>query len=189
MKDSRRFKVVLDACVLYPAPVRDILLSLASEGLFRTRWSNTIQEEWVRNLLINRSDLNGEQLDQTVKAMNAAFPDANVDDFEGLIANIRIPDEDDRHVVACAIKCKADLIVTFNTKDFPKKELSKYDLETQKPDEFISNLIDTNPKLGCKAFSKMVKRLKKPTKTKKEVLAAFEKCRLKNSAERIRVIC
>ncbi len=189
MIHSPRFKVVLDACVLYPAPVRDILLSLAAEGLFKAKWSNIIQEEWIRNLLINRTDLKKTQLNSTIKAMNVAFPDANVDGFEDLIPSINIPDKDDRHVVACAIRCNADLIVTFNTKDFPKKELSKYDLEIQKPDELISNLIDINPKLACKAFSKMVKRLKNPTKTKEEVLATLEKCGLKKSAKKIKNNC
>jgi len=98
--------------------------------------------------------------------MNLAIPDANVESFEDLIPSINIPDKDDRHVVACAIRCNADLIVTFNVKDFPKKELSKYDIEIQKPDELISNLIDINLELACKAFNKMVKRLKNPKKNK-----------------------
>ncbi len=74
--------VVLDACVLYPAPVRDILLSLAAEGLYKPKWSATIQNEWMENLLINRKDLKEESLLQTIEAMNRAFPDANVEGFE-----------------------------------------------------------------------------------------------------------
>lgn len=134
MIHSPKFKVVLDACVLYPAPIRDILLSLAAEGLFKAKWSDIIQDEWSRNLLKNRKDLKKAQLNQTINAMNLAFPDANVESFKDLIPSINIPDKDDRHVVACAIRCNADLIVTFNVKDFPKKELSKYDIEIQKPE-------------------------------------------------------
>lgn len=189
MIHSPRFKVILDACVLYPAPIRDILLSLAADGLFKAKWSDIIQEEWLRNLLKNRTDLKKSQLNQTIKAMNLAFPDANVDGFEDLIPSIKIPDKDDRHVVACAIRCNADLIVTFNVKDFPKKELSKYDIEIQKPDELISNLIDINPKLACKAFNKMVKRLKNPKKTKDEVLATLENCGLKESIIKLKNNC
>ena len=189
MIHSPRFTVALDACVLYPAPIRDILLSLAAEGLFKAKWSDIIQDDWLRNLLKNRADLKKAQLNQTIKAMNQAFPDANVENFEDLIPSIKLKDKDDRHVVACAIICNADLIVTFNIKDFPKKELSKYDIEIQNPDELISNLIDINPKLACKSFSKMVKRLKNPKKTMDEVLNTLENCGLKKSIEKLKNNC
>lgn len=189
MIHSPRFTVVLDACVLYPAPIRDILLSLAAEGLFIAKWSDIIQDEWLRNLLKKRADLKKEQLNQTIKAMNQAFPDANVENFEDLIPSINLKDTDDRHVVACAIRCNADLIVTFNIKDFPKKELSKYDIEIQIPDEMISNLIDINPKLACKAFNKMIKRLKNPKKTMDEVLTTLIKCGLHKSIEKLKNNC
>jgi len=189
MIHSPRFTVVLDACVLYPAPIRDILLSLAAEGLFKAKWSEIIQNEWLRNLLKNRTDLKKEQLNKTVEAMNLAFPDANVENFDDLIQSIKLPDLDDRHVVACAIRCNADLIVTFNTKDFTTNELSKYDIEVKKPDELISNLIDINPKLACKALNKMVKRLKSPKKTKSEVLTTLENCGLKKSIVKLKNNC
>lgn len=186
---SAKLTVVLDACVLYPAPIRDILLSLAAEGLFIAKWSDIIQDEWLRNLLRKRADLKKEQLEQTVKAMNQAFPDANVENFEELIPSIKLKDKDDRHVVACALRCNADLIITFNINDFPKNELSKYDIEIQNPDELISNLIDINPKLACKAFNKMVKRLKNPKKTMDEVLATLKNCGLHKSIEKLKINC
>lgn len=189
MIHSPRFTIVLDACVLYPAPIRDILLSLAAEGMFKAKWSKIIQDEWLRNLLKNRIDLKKEQLNQTVEAMNLAFPDANVENFEELIPSLKLPDKDDRHVVACAIRCNADLIVTFNSKDFPTNELSKYDIEVQKPDELISNLMDINPELACKAFNKMVKRLKNPKKTNNEVLNTLENCGLKKCIEKLKNCC
>ena len=177
--------VVLDACVLYPAPIRDILLSFAAEDLFEPRWSDIIQDEWSRNLLKNRKDLKKEQLSQTTLAMNLAFPNSNVENFEDLIISIDLPDKDDRHVLACAIKCNADFIVTFNIKDFPEEVLSKYKIGQQNPDELISNLIDINPKLSCKAFKKMVKRLKNPIKTDNEVLRTLSNCGLKESIEKL----
>ena len=189
MIHSQKFTAVLDACVLYPAPIRDILLSLASEEMFKVKWSKMIQEEWLRNLLKNRDDLKKEQLNQTIEAMNSAFPDADVEGFEDLIASIKLPDKDDRHVVACAIKCNADAIITFNIKDFPSKKLSKYDIEIQKPDRLISNLIDVNPYMASKAFNKMVKRLKNPKKTKIEVLTTLETCGLKESIDKLKNNC
>ncbi len=186
MNHLPKFTIVLDACVLYPAPIRDVLLSLAAEGLFVVKWSDIIQNEWLRNLLANRPDLKKEQLFQTIKAMNLAFPDANVENFEVFISGVNIRDKDDRHVVACAIRCNADLIVTFNIKDFSTKELAKFGIEIQNPDELISNLIDINPKLVYKAISKMVKRLKNPKKTMDEVLTILEKCGIKKSVEKFK---
>jgi len=186
---SSRFIVVIDACVLYSAPIRDILLSFTAERLFKVKWSDKIQEEWLQNLLKNRSDLKEANLLKTIKAMNTAFSDANVENFEALIPGINIPDKDDRHVVACTVKCKADLIVTHNLKDFPRKELSKYDIEIQEPDKLISNLIDISAETSCKAFNKMVKRLKSPKKTTDEVLKTIKECGLKKSAKKLRNNC
>ncbi len=117
-----RFNAVLDACVLYPAPIRDILLNLAEQDLFSPKWSETIQEEWLRNLILNRPDLTRKKLERTVKAMNGAFPKAMVKSFNSLISSLELPDPDDRHVLAAAIKSEANLIITFNLKDFPQKK-------------------------------------------------------------------
>lgn len=184
MIHSPKFTVVLDACVLYPAPVRDILLSLADVGLFKPKWTDQIQEEWIKNLLKNRTDLSEEALNLTVESMNKAFPDANVENYEALISAVNLPDEDDRHVLVCGIRCNADLITTFNLKDFPSKELDQYDIEVQNPDQVISNLIDLNDDLACKAFSKMAQRLINPPKARKQIIETLMKCRLKVSAER-----
>ncbi|MTI27391.1 PIN domain-containing protein [Fulvivirga kasyanovii] len=189
MIHSPRFAVVLDACVLYPAPVRDILLSMAAEGLFKPKWTKEIQDEWVRNLLKRRDDLKEEVLFKTVRAMNLAFPDAAVENYEDLIEGLRLPDKDDRHVVAAAIKCNADLIVTNNLKDFPGTIVEKYDLEIQSPDELVSNLIQLNKKLSCVAFNKMVNRLKNPPKTKREVAQSLRNCGLSKSSEMLLSLC
>lgn len=185
MIHTHKITVVIDACVLYPAPIRDILLSMASEGLLKPKWSYMIQEEWTRNLLINRKDLNKTQLNSTIRAMNTAFPDSNVEGFQDLIPSLSLPDKGDRHVLACAIKCKADLITTFNLKDFPIRTIEKYDIQIQSPDELICNLIDLDEKIACKAFIKMISRLKNPPKTKYEVLTALYKCGLIKSSKRL----
>jgi predicted nucleic acid-binding protein len=181
--------IVLDACVLYPAPVRDLLLSLAADGLFKPKWSTMIQEEWVRNLLKNRPDLKKETLLLTINAMNRAFPESNVKHFESLISGLELPDKDDRHVLACGIKCRADLILTFNKKDFPANEVLKYKIGIQDPDKFISNLIGQNEVLVCQAFAKMVNRLKNPPKTKPEVTTTLRNCGLILSAKQLEHLC
>ena len=148
------FTVLLDACVLYPAPIRDLLLRLADEDLNRPKWTDEINDEWKRNLLRNRVDLDRESLDETIDTMNRAFKDANVRGYSNLVEAITLPDPDDRHVFAVAIRCNADLILTENLKDFPEEELSNYDIEVQRPDNFILNLIDLDLEKCCKAFKK-----------------------------------
>ena len=113
--------VILDACVLYPAPLRDLLLSVAANDLYRAHWTQEIHNEWTRNLLLNRPDLSADQLKRTVEMMNQAFPDSLVEDYEKLIDSVVLPDPQDRHILAAAIKCQANVIVTNNIRDFPRE--------------------------------------------------------------------
>jgi hypothetical protein len=97
------FAVVYDACVLYPAPLRDFLMWLGLSGRFRAHWSHEIHAEWKRNLLFNRNDLTIEQLDRTSELMDQAIPGALVAEYEYLIEGLDLPDPDDCHVLAAAI--------------------------------------------------------------------------------------
>jgi predicted nucleic acid-binding protein len=157
--------VVYDACVLYPAPLRDLLVQLATTRIFRAKWTDRIHDEWVRNLLINRSDLKAEQLDRVRKLMNNNIQDSLVTDFESLIPTLELPDLDDRHVLAAAITAEADTIVTFNLKDFPAATLAIYDIEAKHPDDFVSELIDRNPQEVIQAINIIRSRLKNPPQT------------------------
>ncbi|MBV4475702.1 PIN domain-containing protein [Pseudomonas botevensis] len=157
------FTAVYDACVLYPAPLRDFLMWLALSGRFRARWTKEIHSEWKRNLLKNRTDLTMEQLDRTSALMDRAIPDACVDDYEDLIAGLTLPDSNDRHVLAAAIRCGASVIVTFNRKDFPDAALQPFGVEAQHPDEFVDNLFDLDPVSVVMAAQKQRRQLKMPT--------------------------
>ncbi len=156
------FTALFDACVLYPAPIRDLLLRLAQTGLFRAKWTECIHDEWMRNLLANRNDLSEAQLLRTRDLMNKAVLDCLVHDYENLIEALVLPDPDDRHVLAAAIRCRADVIVTYNLKDFPENALLKQDIQAQHPDEFISHLIDLSPGVVCSAVKRMRIDLKNP---------------------------
>ena len=89
------FTALYDACVLYPAPLRDFLIRLGLSGRFRARWSAQIHAEWKRNLLLNRSDLTVEQPNRTSDLMDRAIPDALVTGHEDLIVGLTLPDPDD----------------------------------------------------------------------------------------------
>ncbi|NQE47339.1 PIN domain-containing protein [Herbaspirillum rubrisubalbicans] len=156
------FTVVYDACVLYPAPLRDFLMWLGLSGCFRARWSQAIHDEWKRNLLINRPDLNPAQLDRTSALMDRAIPDSLVEGYETLIPGLTLPDPDDRHVLATAIRCGASVIVTFNERDFPAQALIPYGIEAQHPDEFAHNLLDLDPTAVAAAAQRQRAQLKKP---------------------------
>jgi hypothetical protein len=132
-----RFTAILDACVLYPAPLRDFLMHLALTDLFHAKWTDAIHEEWIRNVLEDRPDLTREQLERTRRLMDAHTRDSIVTDYEDLIPALSLPDSDDRHVLAAAIRSGADVIVTFNLADFPPGILDKWGIEAQHPDEFI----------------------------------------------------
>ncbi len=177
---------VLDACVLYPMPVRDLLLHLADFELYRPKWTVKIQEEWKRNLLKNRIDIKPQQLQRTTNEMNKAFPEANVESYEFLIPSVVLPDTNDRHVLAAAIYCKADVIVTSNLKDFPNEYLRQFGLEAQHPDQFIANLIDLNTEKSLKAFLQQVSFLKNPPMTIMQVIAALEKSGLVSVSSKLR---
>lgn len=118
---------------------------LGLSGAFRARWSRTIHDEWKRNLLANRSDLTKQQVDRTSDLMDRAIPDGLVEGYEEMVAGLALPDPDDRHVLAVAIRCGASVIVTFNERDFPQDRLAPFGVEAQHPDEFVDNLLDLDP--------------------------------------------
>jgi len=134
--------VLYDACVLYPAPLRDLLVWLGLSGRFRARWSGAIHEEWKRNLLRNRPDLGRARLDRTSDLMDKAIPDCLVEGYEGLMADLHLPDPDDRHVLAAAIHGEASVIVTFNLRDFPREALAPFGIAALHPDDFILQLLE-----------------------------------------------
>jgi predicted nucleic acid-binding protein len=154
--------------------VRDLLLRLALTNLFRAKWSDTIHEEWMRNVLEDRPDLTREQLERTRQLMDAHVRDCLITDFEKLIPTLFLPDPDDRHVLAAAIRGRADVIVTYNVKDFPAAILSRFDIEAQHPDEFVMQLIDLDVDAVCAAVRRQRQNLRRPPMSAEELLERLE---------------
>lgn len=167
------YPVVLDACVLYPSLLRDLLMHLGLTGLYQPKWSAIIENEWQRNLIKNRPDLNSDQIKQMGELMNRALPDAMVTGFEPFVASIDLPDVDDRHVVAAAICSHAEIVVTFNLKDFPQQYLDNFSIEALHPDDFITDLFDLNQALVLAAVNKQRHNMRKPPKSVDEYLDAL----------------
>ena len=186
MAGVMRYVAVLDACVLYPATVRDLLLSLAHADLYHAKWSEDIQHEWVENLLTKRPDLNRTQLEKTCQDMEKAVPDCLVHNYHFIIPNLTLPDPDDRHVLAAAIRCNADAIVTINLKDFPQDLLDEHGIEAQHPDDFVMNQIELSKPHALQAIKQMRSRLKNPPRSAAELIGTIERHQLPQTAAFLR---
>lgn len=164
------FVALFDACVLYPAQLRDLLLRVALSDTFKARWTERIHDEWMRNLRQNRPDIPPERLQRTRALMDRAIPDCLVTDYEPFIDQVSLPDPEDRHVLAAAIRCHAGVIVTLNLRDFPDEVVAPYGISIQHPDEFLAHLFDLRPAVVCTAFREMRAALVNPRKSVRELL-------------------
>jgi len=147
--------------VLYPAPLRDILVELAASGLFRAKWTDHIHDEWIRNLLENRSDITPEQLARTRSLMDSAVLDCLVQGYEVLIPALKLPDPN-------------DAIITSNLKDFPTAVLEPFNIEAQHPDDFLMHQFGLDQASVLIAASHCRQRLKKPPCTADQYLNILE---------------
>jgi predicted nucleic acid-binding protein len=173
----------LDANVLYPAPLMDYLLYLASLKVYKPLWTNVIQEEWMRSLLKTRPGVNRTSLENKRLLMDKVFSQSKVTDYETIIETLSLPDPNDRHVLAAAIKGGAHVIVTANLKDFPDKILSRYNIRAEHPDDFVLACIDREEEKAIAALKNQVKYLKNPPLPVAKVLENLKRCGLAKSAE------
>lgn len=185
MAGSARYTAVLDANVLYPALLRDLLLSLAHSDLYSAKWSAHIRDEWTRSLLKDRPEM-GDQIQAAATAMEIAIPDCLVTGYEHLIDGLKLPDPDDRHVLAAAITGHADAIITWNQKDFPTEVLDPFGIELQTPDEFVLNQIMLRGLVALTAIKGMRERWGRPQYTAAALVDLLEKRGLPQTAAHLR---
>lgn len=172
---------LLDANVLYPAGLRDLLLRLADRYLYAPLWSADIHEEWMRSLLADRPDIDAGVLDRTRAVMDAHFPDAVVTGYEAIAATLDLPDPDDRHVLAAAIQGSADMIVTRNLRDFPADRLAPHGLAAQHPDAFVVELFEADADAVLAAVRGHRAALRNPPRSAGDYLAALERLGLRRT--------
>ncbi len=167
-----RFTVILDANVLYPFLVRDVLLSYADAGLYRARWTAEIMDEWTSHLIEKKPDKKAN-VESTAKIMLQHFPDAIVDGYQALIPALKLPDPDDRHVLAAAIKAGAHAIVTENLKDFPDECMAQYEIEVQTADNFLVSTFELYADDAIQAIRKMRARYHQPPISASELIMSL----------------
>lgn len=164
------FKVVVDANVLFPFSLRDVLLRAAADDFFQLYWSEQILDEMERNLVATHM-ATSEQAARLRAAMSSAFPEALVTGHEGLID--AMPNHPkDRHVVAAAVQAGARLIVTSNLKDF--RTLPE-EMAAQSPDEFLCNLFELAPERMSALVRRAASALRNPPRTFEEMLRGLAK--------------
>ena len=136
-------------------------MHLALTDLFKAHWTEQIHEEWI-NSLLRTGKYQRDKLERAKALMNMHVRDAIVTDYEAFIETVDLPDPNDRHVLAAAIRCNADAIITINLKHFPPSALNAYGVEPLHPDDFIYYQIDMEPAICCSAFKQQRQALKKP---------------------------
>ena len=165
------FTVVLDACVLVPVTAADTLLRLAEREMYRPVWSERILDEAKRAVARLHPELSAEQIEHRFDCMDEAFEDASVSGWESLEGSIVLPDDDDRHVVACVLVAGADAIVTNNIRDFPDKTLAPLNIEVIRLDDFLLDIFDLVPEDFAAVIREQASDAMHPLLSTSEVLA------------------
>lgn len=170
-------------------PLRDLLLSLATTDPFRARWSPQIHEEWIRTVLTSNKDnpkVSPQRLERTHDLMDANVLDSVVTGYDDLIDGITLPDANDRHVPAAAIRACADVIVTSKLKHFPDSALRELGIHAEHPDEFVAHLLELNAGAVCLAARQHRARLKNLAVDVVSYLESLQRKNLTETVSRLR---
>lgn len=170
------FIAVYDADVLYPNTLRDLLIRIAQlPHLVQAKWTHEILEEVAVALRKNHPDISAGKTDRLRERMNAAVRDCLVSGYEPLIAALELPDPNDRHVLAAAIKAKAQIIVTKNLRDFPAERLAPWGLKAKSPDSFVGDQIDIDRQAVWACVQQIVDSRTRNPVTIEDVLKQLER--------------
>lgn len=176
---ANRYTAFIDACTLVSVWRRNLLLTLAEAEFFRVRWSNKVMEETERaiaRLLEERGLIDSAaRARSSVANMKAAFPEALVEDFDLFeTMTYGLPDKNDEHVLAAAIKTQAQALVTENLADFPEYVLAPLAIEARSADDFIADTIALEEGRAVAAINRMRLRLIRPEITQEDLLRSLE---------------
>ena len=171
--------VVYDANVLYPNVTRDLLIRIAQAGLIHAKWTDKILDETLTALSTKFPEVDGQKWERVRRLMQSAIRDGLVVGYEPLIDVVSgLPDPDDRHVVAAAIKCKAQVIVTNNVRDFPESALATWNVEAKQPDAFVMDQINLDARAVYSAVQQIADTWNNPPGTFNDVLDAMARAGL-----------
>ncbi|MQY29993.1 PIN domain-containing protein [Nocardia aurantia] len=180
------FVVIYDANVLYGNTVRDIMIRVARAGFVQARWRHRILDETLGNLHAKRPDIPVEKLETLRSRIIHAVPDCIIEGYEPLIEGLKLPDPDDRHILAAAIKSRAQVIATSNLRDFPTESLAPWHIEARSPDDFLLDQIELDGRVVWACVQQIADARNNPPETVADILEALERAGLVESAAALR---
>lgn len=182
------FTAFFDANVFFGVRLRSLVMEVAKSGLFRARWTEQVHDEWIGAVVRRRADLTPDQLRPIATAMDRAIPDTLVTGYDDLIAGLTLPDPDDRHILAAAIIGRADVIVTFNERDFPADYIQKFGIHTKHPDHFFRDVDGIEPGIIVESAVRDIAHYKNPPLTVSEYTDSLERAGVPMVANHLRAL-
>lgn len=188
---ANRYTAFIDACSLAGALKRNLLLTLAEAEFFRVRWSEKVLDETrlsIQKILEKKNITDAvDRGERAVQNMRWAFDDAMVTSYDDFLCVCqKIPDANDRHVLAAALKTQAAIIVTDNVRHFPADVLEPLNIGARTTDEFIADTIALDTGKAVAAIRTMRERLKNPQKTAGVLLLDMEAAGLLQTVDLLR---
>jgi len=175
-------KVLLDTCVIYPTVMRQMLLGVAKHGVFTPLWSARIIEEWQR-AAVKLGPEGVAQAGAEAAMLAANWPAAEVSYPPSLEARLWLPDAADVHVLAAAIAGSADVIITLNTKDFPRNLLAEEGLSRSDPDGFLHGIYQAQPEIVAQVGAEVLAEANRLSGKSWDMRALLKKARLPRIAK------
>lgn len=180
------YAALLDACVLVPVSLADVLLRVAERNLYHPLWSQRIVEEAVRALQQVHPEVPASQFVDRFDQMNAAFEDALVVGWEKLEQQPVLPDANDRHVLAAAVRGSAGIIVTNNTSDFPPAVLQEFDIEVTDADQFLLDQLDLAPQVIANVIREQAGDTRNPSLAPQDLLSRLARAGVPGFVDELR---
>jgi predicted nucleic acid-binding protein len=175
-------RVLIDACVLYPTVMREVVLGAARAGAFTPLWSARILEEWAR-AAVKIGPTGEAQARAEIALLRAAWPQAEIAPHAGLERRLYLPDENDIHVLAAAVSGNADIIMTLNAKDFPRGTLAEEGLSRVDPDSYLHGIWSAEPAMIENVATGVLAQAKQLSGQGWEMRALLKKARLPRLAK------